>query len=42
VQPKIPFNKPFVTGKEIEYIASAISSGNIAVDGFFMRGDVAA
>jgi len=37
VQPKIPFNKPFVTGKEIEYIASAISNGNIAADGFFTR-----
>lgn len=37
MQPKIPFNKPFVTGKEIEYIASAISNGNIAADGFFTR-----
>lgn len=35
---KIPFNKPFITGKEIEYIASAISNGNIAADGFFTRG----
>jgi dTDP-4-amino-4,6-dideoxygalactose transaminase len=38
VQPKIPFNKPFITGKEIEYIASAINNGNIAADGFFTRG----
>lgn len=37
MQPKIPFNKPFVTGKEIEYIANAISSGDIAADGFFTR-----
>lgn len=34
---KIPFNKPFITGKEIEYIASAISSGEIAADGYYTR-----
>lgn len=38
MQPKIPFNKPFISGKEIDYIASAISNGNIAADGFFTRG----
>jgi dTDP-4-amino-4,6-dideoxygalactose transaminase len=38
VQPKIPFNKPFITGKEIEYIASAISNRTIAADGFFTQG----
>jgi len=37
VQPKIPFNKPFITGKELEYIASAISNGGIAADGYFTR-----
>jgi dTDP-4-amino-4,6-dideoxygalactose transaminase len=37
VHPKIPFNKPFVTGKEIEYIANAIAGGNIAADGYFTR-----
>lgn len=37
MQPKIPFNKPFITGKEIEYITSAINNGNIAADGFFTR-----
>ena len=37
MQPKIPFNKPFITGKEIEYIASAISNGGIAADGYFTR-----
>jgi dTDP-4-amino-4,6-dideoxygalactose transaminase len=37
VPPKIPFNKPFITGKEIEYIASAISGGGIAADGHFTR-----
>jgi dTDP-4-amino-4,6-dideoxygalactose transaminase len=34
---KIPFNKPFITGKEIEYIASAISNGGITSDGHFTR-----
>ncbi len=37
MQPKIPFNKPFITGKELEYIASAISNGGIAADGYFTR-----
>lgn len=35
--PNIPFNKPFITGNEIEYISSAISSGEIAADGRFTR-----
>ena len=35
--PKIPFNKPFITGKEIEYITSAISNRGIAADGYFTR-----
>lgn len=34
---KIPFNKPFITGKEIEYIASAINNDAIAADGYFTR-----
>jgi dTDP-4-amino-4,6-dideoxygalactose transaminase len=37
LEPKIPFNKPFITGKEIEYIAAAINNGNVAADGFFTR-----
>jgi len=37
VLPKIPFNKPFITGKEIEYITSAISNRGIAADGYFTR-----
>ncbi len=37
MQPKIPFNKPFVTGKEIEYITSVINNGDIGADGFFTR-----
>lgn len=35
--PRIPFNKPFITGKELHYIAQAISSGQIASDGRFTR-----
>jgi len=34
---RIPFNKPFITGKEIDYIAHAIESGRIAADGEFTR-----
>jgi dTDP-4-amino-4,6-dideoxygalactose transaminase len=37
VEPRIPFNKPFITGKEIEYIAQAISSGSVAADGYFTK-----
>jgi dTDP-4-amino-4,6-dideoxygalactose transaminase len=32
---RIPFNKPFVAGKELQYIAEAISGGDIAGDGRF-------
>ena len=35
--PKIPFNKPFLTGKEIEYLTTAINTGGIAADGYFTR-----
>jgi dTDP-4-amino-4,6-dideoxygalactose transaminase len=34
---KIPFNKPFIAGKEIEYIKEAVSSGKISGDGIFSR-----
>ncbi len=37
MQPKIPFNKPFLTGREIEHIASAINNSGIAADGHFTR-----
>lgn len=33
----IPFNKPFVVGKELYYIAQAVALGNISCDGFFTR-----
>ncbi len=33
----IPFNKPFLTGKETEYIQQAVSSGKISGDGIFTK-----
>jgi len=35
--PKIPFNKPFMTGKETEYIQNAVSSGKISGDGIYTK-----
>lgn len=32
---KIPFNKPYVTGHEFEYISEAIDKGHLSGDGFF-------
>lgn len=37
MEPRIPFNKPFITGKELEYIAQAISGDAIAADGYFTK-----
>ena len=37
MQPRIPFNKPFIAGKELYYIAQAITSVNVAADGYFTR-----
>lgn len=34
---KIPFNKPFLTGKETEYIQQAVASGKISGDGMFTK-----
>jgi dTDP-4-amino-4,6-dideoxygalactose transaminase len=34
---RIPFNKPFVVGRELDYIAQAVSLGNLAGDGRFTR-----
>ncbi|MGI9432127.1 MAG: dTDP-4-amino-4,6-dideoxygalactose transaminase [Myxococcota bacterium] len=31
----IPFNKPYVTGNELDYVARAIAQGNVSVDGTF-------
>jgi dTDP-4-amino-4,6-dideoxygalactose transaminase len=33
----IPFNKPFIVGKELEYIAQAVTRGNIGGDGYFTK-----
>jgi dTDP-4-amino-4,6-dideoxygalactose transaminase len=33
----IPFNKPFIAGKELFYIAQAVTYGNIGGDGVFTR-----
>jgi dTDP-4-amino-4,6-dideoxygalactose transaminase len=33
----IPFNKPFMTGKELEYISKAHADGHLAGDGVFTR-----
>jgi dTDP-4-amino-4,6-dideoxygalactose transaminase len=35
---RIPFNKPYLTGKEAEYVAQAIRSGQIGGDGPYTRG----
>lgn len=34
---RIPFNKPFLVGKELQYIARAVELGNLAGDGEFSR-----
>jgi dTDP-4-amino-4,6-dideoxygalactose transaminase len=34
---KIPFNKPFLTGMETEYIKAAVGSGKISGDGLFTQ-----
>jgi dTDP-4-amino-4,6-dideoxygalactose transaminase len=33
----IPFNKPYLSGKELEYIHAAVASGKISGDGLFTR-----
>src|SRR5271157_459279 len=35
MQPSIPFNRPVIAGKELDYIAQAVTFGNIAGDGIF-------
>ena len=36
-QDMVPFNKPFVAGKELYYIAQAVTMGNLGGDGHFTR-----
>ncbi|MFN8286517.1 MAG: dTDP-4-amino-4,6-dideoxygalactose transaminase [Chitinophagales bacterium] len=33
----IPFNKPFISGRELEFILEAVNSGKISGDGMFTR-----
>ncbi|MCA3894944.1 dTDP-4-amino-4,6-dideoxygalactose transaminase [Vibrio vulnificus] len=33
----LPFNKPFSTGKEVDYISDAIQNGKIAGDGYYTK-----
>ena len=35
--PRIPFNRPFIAGKELFYIAQAVTGGRIAGDGHFTK-----
>ncbi len=34
---KIPFNKPFIVGKELYYMAQSVLSGHISGDGFYSK-----
>ena len=34
---KIPFNKPYMTGQETEYIRQAVESGKISGNGEFTK-----
>ena len=34
---KIPFNKPYLTGRETDYITEAVASGKISGDGIFTK-----
>src|ERR1019366_807396 len=34
---RIPFNKPYMTGRELAYIAEAHAAGHLAGDGMFSR-----
>lgn len=36
-RPKIPYNKPFIAGKELYYIAQAVVDGQLAGDGPFTK-----
>ncbi|NNJ26944.1 dTDP-4-amino-4,6-dideoxygalactose transaminase [Alienimonas chondri] len=34
---QIPFNKPFVAGKELYYVAQAVTRGNLGGDGYYTK-----
>ncbi len=38
MEPPIPFNKPFLTGNELTYVAESIHSRELAADGQFTQG----
>jgi dTDP-4-amino-4,6-dideoxygalactose transaminase len=35
--PKVPFNRPFIVGKELEYISQAVLQGHLAGEGAFTK-----
>ena len=37
MKPFIPFNRPFIVGKELYYIAQAVQGGHLAGDGVFTK-----
>jgi dTDP-4-amino-4,6-dideoxygalactose transaminase len=37
---RIPFNRPYISGKELDYVSQAIGRGEIAADGRFSKGCV--
>src|SRR5215470_14694194 len=37
MEPRIPFNRPFIAGKELYYIAQAVTFENLAGDGAFTQ-----
>ena len=34
---EIPFNKPFLTGKEVDYIQQAVLTGKLSGNGYFTK-----
>ena len=36
-QPPIPFNRPSITGRELEYVEQAVASGHLSGDGTFSK-----
>src|SRR5436190_18665229 len=34
---RIPFNRPYISGKELDYVSQAIGRGEIAADGRFSK-----
>ena len=34
---KVPFNKPYITGKEVAYLNEAVASGHISGNGLFTK-----